>query len=94
MEKQATAGMEKQAAAGDASAAMTAQSAFRALHLRALPPLALALLLLGIIFLLRIFYASYVWTDEGLWFTAAQELPLQLAARACMNQLMPRRLDF
>ena len=66
--------MEKQAAAGDASAAMTAQSAFRAPHLRALPPLALALLLLGIIFLLRIFYASYVWADEGLWFTAAQEL--------------------
>ena len=66
--------MEQQAAVGNASAVMTAQSAFRAPHLRALPPLAFALLLLGIIFLLRIFYAGYVWADEGLWFTAAQEL--------------------
>ena len=36
--------------------------------------MAFALLLLGTIFLLRIFYAGYVWADEGLWFTTAQEL--------------------
>ena len=66
--------MEQQAAVGNASAVMTAQSAFRAPHLRPLPPLAFALLLLGTIFLLRIFYAGYVWADEGLWFTTGQEL--------------------
>jgi hypothetical protein len=37
-------------------------------------PLAFAALLFGIVFLLRIFYASYAWADEGLWFTAANEL--------------------
>ena len=66
--------MEQQTAVGDASAAMTAQSTFRAPRLAELPPLAFALLLLGTIFLLRIFYIGYVWADEGLWFTAAQEL--------------------
>ncbi len=39
-----------------------------------MPRAAFALLLLGTVFLLRIFYAGYVWADEGLWFTAAQEL--------------------
>ena len=66
--------MEKQTAAGDVSAAMTTPSALGAPRIRALPSLAFGLLLLEIISLLRIFYASYVWADEGLWFTAAQEL--------------------
>jgi len=30
--------------------------------------------LFAVVFLLRIFYADYVWADEGLWFTAANEL--------------------
>ena len=33
-----------------------------------------ALLLLAIVFVLRIPYAGYVWADEGLWFTVADEL--------------------
>ncbi len=33
-----------------------------------------ALLLLALCFLLRVFYASLVWADEGLWFTAGQEI--------------------
>lgn len=30
--------------------------------------------LFSVVFLLRIFYADYVWADEGLWFTTANEL--------------------
>src|SRR5512140_3833179 len=36
--------------------------------------LAYGLLLFAVVFALRIFYAGYVWADEGLWFTAANEL--------------------
>ncbi len=49
-----------------------------------MPRARFALLLLATIFLLRIFYAGYVWADEGLWFTAAQEL---LRGKALYSQI-------
>ena len=32
------------------------------------------LLVFTLCYLTRIFYAEYLWADEGLWFTAAQEI--------------------
>jgi len=53
---------------------MTPHSALRIPHWAVVPRPVFALLLLVVIFLLRIFYAGYVWADEGLWFTAAEQL--------------------
>ncbi len=53
---------------------MTPHSALRIPHWAVVPHPVFALLLLAVIFLLRIFYAGYVWADEGLWFTAAEHL--------------------